>query len=272
MNVYPDLGPRGTTRPITAESLQADLRALGVEAGMLLLVHSALSQLGWVAGGPVAVIQALEAVLGRKGTLVMPAHSGDLSDPAQWQHPPVPPAWWPVIRAHTPAYTPQHTPTWQMGAIVDCFRSLPGVLRSRHPQVSFVARGPLAARITANHQLSPAFGDDSPLGKIYRYDGHVLLLGLDHDNNTSLHLAEYRADYPDKRLAVNGAPLLLNGERHWVEYKDIDYDNEDFPVLGAAFAAESSRLRQGPAGEGRAMFMPQRAMVDFGIRWLEQNR
>ncbi len=272
MHTYPDLGPRGTTRVITAESLQADLRALGVEAGMLLLVHSALSQLGWVAGGPVAVIQALEAVVGRRGTLVMPAHSGDLSDPAQWQNPPVPESWWPVIRAHTPAYAPQHTPTWHMGVIVDCFRGLPGVLRSRHPQVSFVGRGPLAARITADHPLSPALGDDSPLGKIYRYDGQVLLLGVGHDNNTSLHLAEYRADYAGKRLMSNGAPLIVNGEQRWFEYKDLDYDSEDFPALGSAFAAESGLLHEGPAGEGRAMFMPQRALVDFGIRWLEQNR
>ncbi len=248
------------------------MQTLGLEAGMLLLVHSALSRLGWVVGGPVAVIQAIEAVLGRRGTLVMPAHSGDLSDPAHWQNPPVPKSWWPVIRMHTPAYVPQHTPTWQMGVIVDCFRGLPGVLRSRHPQASFAARGPLAARVTADHPLSPAFGDDSPLSKIYRYDGYVLLLGVDHDNNTSLHLAEYRADYSGKQLADNGAPLLLNGERRWIEYEDIDYDSEDFPILGAAFAAESRLLRQGPAGEGQAMLMPQRPLVDFGIRWLEQNR
>ena len=48
-----------TSSPRTRESLAQDLRALGIEAGMTLEVHSSLSTLGWVCGGPVAVVQAL---------------------------------------------------------------------------------------------------------------------------------------------------------------------------------------------------------------------
>ena len=68
-----------TKMPATVESLQTDLRALGVRPGMVVLVHSSLSAMGWVCGGSVAVVIALQEVLGSTGTLVMPAHSSGLS-------------------------------------------------------------------------------------------------------------------------------------------------------------------------------------------------
>ena len=68
--------------PRTRASLADDLRALGVAPGMTLLVHSSLSALGWVSGGPIAVIQALLDALTPDGTLVMSAFTSDNSDPA----------------------------------------------------------------------------------------------------------------------------------------------------------------------------------------------
>jgi aminoglycoside 3-N-acetyltransferase len=93
-----------TKVPVTVHSLEQDLRALGVKPGMVLLVHSSLSSLGWVCGGAVAVIEALESVLTSEGTLIMPTHSGELSEPSYWQHPPVPEAWWQTIRDTMPAF------------------------------------------------------------------------------------------------------------------------------------------------------------------------
>ena len=63
--------------PVTEQALAAGLRRLGVGEGMVMIVHSALSALGWVCGGPVAVIRALTRAVGADGTLVMPAHSGE---------------------------------------------------------------------------------------------------------------------------------------------------------------------------------------------------
>ena len=64
--------------PRTRETLAADLRALGLQSGMVVIVHSSLSSIGWVNGGSMAVVQALLDVITPDGTLVMPAHSGEL--------------------------------------------------------------------------------------------------------------------------------------------------------------------------------------------------
>lgn len=140
--------------PFSRQAIRAALDELGVVAGCTLLVHSSLSQLGFVIGGAQAVVLALMDVVGDAGTLVMPAQSGDWSDRSQWANPPVPAAWHEHIREHMPAYDPRLTPTRGVGAVVDCFRHVPGVLRSGHPSVSFAARGPNVHTIVDGHELA----------------------------------------------------------------------------------------------------------------------
>lgn len=258
--------------PITIDMLRADLSALGVLPGMTLLVHSSLSALGWVVGGPVDVILALEDLLGPDGTLIMPTHTNHLSDPADWSNPPVPQNWWEIIRQAMPPYQPDLTPTRGMGAIVEAFRGQHSVHRSDHPHFSFAAWGKHAADITQPQPLDFGLGDDSVLARIYRLDGRVLLLGVGHDSNTSLHLAEYRADFPGKRTVQMGVPLLQNGRRQWGVYQDIDLDETDFVTIGAQFARDTGLVIEGRVGQAVACLMPQRPLVDYAVRWMADNR
>lgn len=259
--------------PTTVHDLLALFERVGVAQGMTVLVHSSLKALGgWVCGGPVAVILALERVLGPDGTLVMPAHTSDLSEPSQWRKPPVPEEWWPIIRESMPAFDLDLTPTWNMGVIAETFRKERGVLRSDHPQMSFAAWGKHAKEIANNHGLDFGLGEHSPLARIYDLAGHVLLLGVGYDRNTSLHLAEYRADYPGKKIMPNAAPILVDGHRRWAPLRDINLDDSDFAAIGEAFERETGCVRSKLFGEAAIRFMPQRALVDFAAEWMTKNR
>jgi len=255
--------------PATASSLAEQLRTLGLAPGMTVMTHSSLSQLGFVAGGPHAVVAALLDVLGPTGTLMMPTHSGALSDPSTWENPPVPESWWQTIRDEMPAFDPGLTPTRQMGAIVDCFRMMPGVLRSNHPTVSAAAFGPNAHALLLAHEIEDRFGETSPQGKLYELDGHILLLGVGHGNNTSLHLAEARTGLPGN--ISDGAPIMINGERHWVEICHLEDDAEDFTEIGEAFAA-TGKESHSPIGAGVGRLCRAREVVDFGVLWMLENR
>lgn len=258
-----------TNAPCTRESLAVDLRQMGLHAEMTVLVHSSLSSLGWVCGGPVTVVQALMDVLTPTGTLVMPTHSGDYSDPGRWENPPVPAAWWSIIRDTMPAFDPQVTPTRKMGQIVEVFRTWPGVLRSGHPAVSFAAWGRHAEQAVASHVLDYALGETSPLARIYDLDGWVLLLGVSYDRNTSFHLAEYRV--PGSKQITDGAPIIEVGQRVWKTYADIEFDVDCFPEIGAAFE-QTGQCQVGKVGSAEARLFRQRCAVDFATEWLTARR
>ncbi len=260
---------QNSPHPFTKTILIEHLHALGVQPGMVLLVHSSLSQIGYVPGGPVSVIQALQEVLTPAGTLVMPTHSGDYSDPAPWQYPPAPEAWHQIIREALPAFDPQLTPTRSMGVIPELFRTWPGVFRSSHPQVSFAAWGRYAVAITADHQLSFGLGEGSPLARLYDLGGYVLLLGVGYGNNTSFHLAEFRAQV--RPTVPQGAPIWLNGRRVWQLFEDIDEDDSPFPDIGAAFEQDHP-VQLGKIGLADCRLFYQKTAVDFATAWLVEEK
>nr|GID85786.1 AAC(3) family N-acetyltransferase [Actinoplanes derwentensis] len=233
-------------------------------------MHSAVAAIGFVAGHVQAVAEALLTVLGPHGTLIVPTHTPNNTDPATWERPPVPETWWPVIREQSPGFDPQRTPSRWMGALSETIRTWPGTLRSTHPETSFAAIGPLAATITADHPLHDGLGDRSPLGALYRADGKVLLLGCDHANNTSLHLAECRQ--PDPPAEPHGAAVRNpDGTSTWHTWTSPVADETDFDDIGRAYE-KTGPVTTGRVGNATTRLMPQRALVDFATTWITQNR
>jgi aminoglycoside 3-N-acetyltransferase len=256
--------------PHTVTSLAGDLRNLGLVSGDVVLVHSALRSVGFVAGHVQAVVHALLQVLGPEGTLVVPTHTSYNSDPAGWQNPPVPEAWWPVIREGNPGFDRALSPSRWVGALPEAVRTWPGAVRSGHPQVSFAAVGGRAAEIVAEHPVADELGDGSPLGAVYRLDGKVLLIGCGHANSTSLHLAEVRQR--DPQMYENAAAVRdPDGTSRWVTWSSPLNDIVDFDEVGAAFEA-ACPVVVGRVGEAQSRLMSQRALVDFATAWIAERR
>lgn len=247
------------------------LKKVGVCLGQTIMVHTSLSSLGFVCGGAQVIIEALLECVGEEGTIMMPTQSWKNLDPEAGVHWEEPEQWWQIIRDNWPAYDKEITPTNTMGAVAEMFRGWPGTLRSDHPARSVSAYGKYAQYLIQNHDLANIFGDGSPIGKLYELDGYVLLIGVGYDKNTSLHLADARAEYPRKHLSTEHSAIMVNGKREWVAYNTLYVDGEDFEQIGAAFELER-KVPKEPLGNGNICFMRQRDIVDFAVEWIQKNR
>ncbi len=253
--------------PNTKDSIIDDLKQIGVKEGMTIIVHSSLSSIGWVNGGEVAVIQALMKAVTEEGNIVMPTQSALLSDPSEWEMPPVPKEWWQPIRDTMPAFHPAYTPTFAMGKIPETFRNFPGVIRSNHPEVSFAAWGKDNETIIKEHSLEFGLGERSPLAKLYNMDCFVLLLGVGYENNTSFHLSEYRIPY--RKIVSKGSPILIGDERVWKTYQEIETREELFEEIGREFE-DNYEVSINKIGLAESRFFSLKHGVDFAEKWLEE--
>lgn len=247
------------------------LRTIGLERGDSVIVHTSLGKIGYVCGGAQVVIEALIETVGEKGTIMMPTQSWKNLDPETGVHWDADKTDWDRIRENWPAYNKAITPTNTMGAVAEMFRSWPEAVRSDHPSRSFAAWGRNAEYLTKNHDLSDIFGDTSPIGKLYDLDGKILLIGVDYDKNTSIHLADVRAEYRGKHTCVEHSAVMENGKRVWKAYETLFVDGEDFKDIGIAFEALHT-VNTATLGETELKNMRQRELVDFAIEWIEKYR
>ncbi|CAM3286606.1 aminoglycoside N(3)-acetyltransferase [Sporolactobacillus spathodeae] len=264
---------RRSQTAVTRSRIVEDLLDLGLKANDRVIVHTSMSKIGWVCGGTAAVIGALQDVLTEKGTLIMPAHSADVSDPADWSNPSVPRDWFDSIYREMPAFDPARTPTLGMGRVAEVFRTYPDVGRSRHPIYSFSVWGAYRDQIVDNHPYNNGLGPNSPLGAIYRCQGRVLLIGVGYRKNTSMHLGEVFSGRLKKVKRMS--PVRISGERQWIHYQDWDYHEERFAEIGRHFEQEfgqSPAVRKGMIGQAPSILLDQKEVVDYTAAYLRKQR
>jgi aminoglycoside 3-N-acetyltransferase len=221
--------------------LVQQLRDFGVREDGVLLVHTSFRACqgrggrGAVEGGPLGLIRALRAALGPKGTLVMPTMTDGES-----------------------VFDPASTPTTDMGIVAETFWRQPGVRRSTHPGASFAAEGPHAERICQPQPLSPPHGPDSPVGRVHDLDGQILLLGVRHSENTTIHLAEAIAKVPYS--VEHPCVVEIDGVARTLMIAETDHCCEKF-VLADAWLRERGLQREGKIGNADARLCNARDVV-----------
>jgi len=220
------------------------LRELGVQEGGVLLVHTSFRAVRPIEGGPLGLIQALCEALGPAGTLVMPSWSGNDNEPFD-----------PTTAEASP----------DLGIVARTFWRLPNVRRSRHVH-AFAAIGPHAARVVADPLPLPPHIPQSPTGRVHELDGQVLLLGVHHDADTTIHLAEILANVPYR--IPKSCTVLRNGQPTRIEFGENDHCCARFVLVDDWLRAEGLQA-EGPVGHATARLARSRSIVDVVLARLQ---
>jgi aminoglycoside 3-N-acetyltransferase len=141
-------------------------------------------------------------------------------------------------------------------SIPETLRQHQGALRSDHPLLSFVG-------INADDALRAQSIDEpwAPIAWMAEYDADVVLLGVDHTANVSLHYAELKAGRrPFVRWALTPAGVV---------------ECPHFPGCSTGFEAIASRLesvnRTAQLGELAIEVIPLRDMINIATGWIHED-
>ena len=256
---------------VTQRDLETGFQEAGLRRGDQVIVHASLKKLGFVVGGAETVVEAILNVIGPEGTLMAPAQTWKNLDPDIGVHWDVPKDYHQMIREEWPAYNKDITPSIGMGRVAEAIRVWPGSHRSDHPARSFAAVGAHGDEFTRDHDLHQIFGEGSPLHKLYEKGGKILLLGVGYDKNTSIHLAETRADFPGKRYTTESSAVMVHGRREWISYETQEVDDSDFVALGEDYDRDG-HVQVLKIGSGEVRLIDMRAFVDYCVDWFENHR
>jgi aminoglycoside 3-N-acetyltransferase len=243
---------------ITFEDIKLGFENLGFSRGHRIMVHSSLSSLGWVEGGPEAVITALMELVGSEGTILMPSFNHGA----------------PFNRNGSGIYGPLKTPCTN-GRITDTFWRMKGVCRSLNPTHPFASWGKDAERYTKDHHLTLTMGEDSPLGIITRDDGYQINLGTSHNTTTAKHLAETINRSPCLGYRTESYPVRLP-DGLMVYHRSWGWRERSCPITDSGKYIEIEMERQklqkrGYVGKSLATYFKLKDLIKIILNLLDNG-
>lgn len=234
--------------PHTREKLISDFTKLGVEESDILFIHSSFKSLGDVSGGAGTVIAALEKVIGKDGLILMPSFN-----------------LLPSREERADSWDIDTCPS-TVGWLTEFFRQMNGTYRSDHYSHSVAARGKDAEAFVADHLSSEGnkspwdyspwgktYGTHSPMFRAYQRHGKLLMLGVDYETSTYIHLVE--VIHWNKRMNDNPKSHFVGLNR---------------PKLGEYWDSLGN-LNQGRIGDSTSRLFHIKTYVDSLLAEVERN-
>jgi aminoglycoside 3-N-acetyltransferase len=258
------------------QQLAADLRALGVAPGDVVMAHASVRAIGAIAGGPDEIHLALKEALTPAGTLLMYASCPQYVDEVGRGN--LSPREEREVLDKLPAFDAATARAARdNGALVEFFRTYPGACVNDHV-ARFVACGRQAAYLFSSQPWNYAFGRDSALDRFVTLDGKILLLGCDHDTVTFLHYVEHVADIADRRVARFKVPVNETGVRVWRDMEEYDtsaagahanWPDRFFARIVDSYLAASGN-RGGRVGDAPSFLFAARELLAFAMPLMER--
>jgi aminoglycoside 3-N-acetyltransferase len=143
-----------------------------------VIVHSGISHLGKVTGGPKAIFELIRDMVGEQGNVLYPVFPFN--------------TLMMNYLASKPSFDVRTAPS-KMGSLTEYALKVPDGFRSIHPTHSVLAFGPQRKELVGTHHLDDRpFADRSPFAKLVDFNGKILLIGVGLNSTTSFHRTEDR--------------------------------------------------------------------------------
>lgn len=234
--------------PHTREKLTHDFTDLGIQKGDTLFIHSSFKSLGPVEDGASTVIAALETAVGAEGLILMPTFS-----------------LLPSREERVAAWDVNKTPS-TVGWLTEFFRQMPDTYRSNHYSHAIAARGRDAKAFVSDHRRregyqSPwdhypwgkTYGTHSPMFRAYKANAKLLMLGVDYQTSTYIHLVE-----------------VIHWNKHLVDDPQAEYIRLKRPELGEYWES-LGQLKQGKVGDSVCRLFHIETYVDSLLAEVARN-
>ena len=234
-------------KPITKDQIVFSLKLGGIENGDVVLMHSALSSIGYVEGGADTVVDAVLEAVGEDGTFAVSTMA--------FNHP----------------YDPENDKS-TVGIISEVHRLRKNSIRSLRPIHCINAIGALAEELTRDHdKCETNCGVGSPYLKLRALGGKIILLGVDNNRNTTLHAIEDIMDSVYLESRVFPAPKYVEDyENKTIEINKFCPGHRDFLKFTSVLRREGA-LIEVVVGNATAKIIDVKKMFDLGEKILKED-